>query len=72
MPPKTALDPARVAVLETWVKMGAPDPRTGAAAITKYEIDFTKAKEHWAFRPVTKPAVPAVADAAGVDHDHRR
>jgi hypothetical protein len=66
MPPSDKkLPDAVIADLEAWVRMGAPDPRTGAAAVTKYEIDFTKAKEHWAFRPVTKPAVPAVADAAG-------
>src|ERR1700722_10623180 len=31
MPPNKKLDPKEIAILEQWVKMGAPDPRTGAA-----------------------------------------
>ncbi len=51
-----------IADFETWVKMGAPDPRDGAAVVVKKEIDFTKAREFWAFKaPVAAPA-PAVVD----------
>ena len=32
MPPKAKLPDAVVADFEAWVKMGAPDPRTGPAA----------------------------------------
>jgi Protein of unknown function (DUF1553)/Protein of unknown function (DUF1549)/Planctomycete cytochrome C len=50
--------------LETWVKMGAPDPRTTAdAGQHSYKVDFDKAKQHWAFQPVKKPAIPEVQDA---------
>ena len=51
-----------IADFEQWVKMGAPDPRDGQAVAVKKEIDFTKAREFWAFKaPVAAPA-PAVAD----------
>ena len=39
-----------VADFETWVKMGAPDPRDGVGQLVKQEIDFDKAKRLWAFR----------------------
>ena len=34
MPPKYQLPEAEIAVLEAWIEMGAPDPRTGTK-ITK-------------------------------------
>src|SRR5688572_20040312 len=45
MPPKEKLSAAEIADLEAWVKMGAPDPRTGAA--TAKALDLAKAKEFW-------------------------
>ena len=49
--------------LEQWVKMGAPDPRTeGVSAKAIYAADMEKAKKHWAYKPVVKPAVPEPAD----------
>lgn len=54
MPPKgEKLSDAQIADLVAWVKMGAPDPRTAAATAKK-----ANGKEHWAFQPVKKPAVP--------------
>jgi len=54
MPPKgEKLSDAQVADLVAWVKMGAPDPRTGTAAAKK-----VNPMDHWAFRPVVKPVVP--------------
>ena len=65
MPPEKSggkLPDKVIADFEAWVKMGAPDPRDGAAVVVKKEIDFTKAREFWAFKaPVAAPA-PAVAD----------
>jgi hypothetical protein len=48
--------------LETWVKMGAPDPRDGASSHV-YKVDFNEARKHWAFQPVKEPAVPEIKDS---------
>ncbi len=65
MPPKgERLSAQVIADFETWIRMGAPDPRldtTGAVAALK--VDWDKAREHWAYQPVKAPAVPVVKDA---------
>ena len=62
MPPKDKkLSNAQIADLEAWVKMGAPDPRETTAAQANWK---DSAKDHWAWQPLKKPAVPAVKDSA--------
>jgi len=58
MPPKDKLDPAQVAALVQWVKMGAPYPDT-----TPHATAPDPAK-HWAFQPVRMPPLPTVKNAA--------
>ena len=61
MPPEKSggkLSPEKIAALEHWVKMGAPDPRTGP--VTAVALDMPRARQHWAFQPVTKPSVPKI------------
>jgi mono/diheme cytochrome c family protein len=61
MPPKgNKLTDPQIADLVTWVKMGAPDPRSGGLQKVAANAD----KKHWAWQPVKKPAVPEVKDAA--------
>ncbi|MCI0700479.1 MAG: DUF1553 domain-containing protein [Planctomycetia bacterium] len=56
MPKDSKLKPEEIADLEAWVKMGAPDPRTGDT--TTKRLDLEKAKEFWSFKPVVRPEVP--------------
>jgi mono/diheme cytochrome c family protein len=63
MPPKgEKLSDAQIADLVAWVRMGAPDPRTGAAK-GKY-ADASAKKTWWAFQPVKKQEPPAVQNKA--------
>ncbi len=59
MPPKgEKLSDAQIADLVSWVKMGAPDPRTEKAEAAKVKA---QGSDHWAFKPVTKPSVPVIS-----------
>jgi hypothetical protein len=60
MPPKEKLSAEVIADLETWVKMGAPDPRDGGPSTKR--IDPEKARAFWSFRPLSRPAIPALRD----------
>src|ERR1051326_1813740 len=62
MPPKgKKLSLQQVADLETWVRMGAPDPRVGTnATVAKAEAIAAKARGHWAFQPIKEPPLPEV------------
>ncbi len=57
MPPSKQLTDQEIAVLETWIKRGASDPRT-ESAITTRGMSLQKAKHFWSFQSVKEPAVP--------------
>jgi hypothetical protein len=71
MPPAGTLSPAEVAAFETWVRLGAPDPRTAAAAPAKEPagIDWQQARRFWSFRPVQDPPLPRVRHSEWVGND---
>jgi hypothetical protein len=61
MPPTGRLPDAAIGVLERWVRMGAPDPRTAARdAPGPSALDVAAGRRHWAYRPVGDPEPPAV------------
>lgn len=64
MPPKGKLPDAVIADLETWVKMGAPDPRTAVGPKKQVGLSIEEGRKFWAFQPPTNPAVPSTKDAA--------
>ncbi|GDY20903.1 xanthan lyase [Verrucomicrobiota bacterium] len=65
MPPKRKLSDEQIADFERWVKLGAPDPRSGVAGVpAKRTINVAEGRKHWAYQPVAAPALPAVADTA--------
>src|ERR1041384_3384719 len=68
MPPRKdgadkKLSPEKIADLESWVKMGAPDPRTNHAPTNAFELVLARSRQHWAFKPVGNPAPPAVQNS---------
>ncbi len=70
MPPKGALPAAEVKALEEWVLMGAPDPREAVADAKNTAprvIDIKDGGKHWAFRPISKPEVPALKARNPID-----
>ena len=65
MPEKRKLPDAAIAVLEEWVKMGAPDPRAGAAVAKKVTgMSLEDGRKFWAYMPPRKSPVPVVKDGA--------
>jgi mono/diheme cytochrome c family protein len=58
MPPKEKLPSAEIALLEEWVKRGAPDPRV---MVKKRPTE----SDWWSLKPLVAPRMPEVA---GVDH----
>lgn len=61
MPPKKKLSPREIETLETWVAMGAPDPRSGTVAARNREsIDLEGGRSHWSFQPIGNPQPPRV------------
>ncbi len=65
MPPEKSggkLPDAVIKDFETWVKMGAPDPRDGAAAVVK-KFSREDAKNWWSFQAPKPQAVPQPKNA---------
>src|SRR5205814_6053071 len=60
MPPKKQLSAAVVKDFESWVRAGAPDPRTAATTVAQAK----DSKSHWAFQPVRDVVIPKVKNAA--------
>jgi hypothetical protein len=62
MPPTGMLPEAKIAVLEKWVRMGAPDPRTADRTQSGSSERQKTARRHWSFEPIQRPRVPDVRD----------
>ncbi|HWW01869.1 MAG TPA: PSD1 and planctomycete cytochrome C domain-containing protein [Candidatus Acidoferrum sp.] len=67
MPPKDKkLTHDQVAILEAWVKIGAPMPHSAGASSLLVGVAEARAR-HWAFQPIHKPSLPAVKHPAWVE-----
>ena len=64
MPPTGKLPEEKIAILEKWVEMGAPDPRNPAEQGKTEAIDLEQAKNFWAFQPVASRSPVIAGDAA--------
>jgi len=63
MPPKYRLEAADVAKLETWIRMGAPDPRPVPAQVghSRTGLSVEEGRAFWCYRPVVRPELPPLA-----------
>jgi len=63
MPPKSALPPAELALLEEWVQRGAPGPAASSVAARPKQtgLSVEEGKQFWAFVPPANPAVPPMS-----------
>ena len=73
MPPKYELEDREVSILKKWVRDGAAGPakdmgETEFSQLGDQEAIFEKAKEHWAFQPVSKDEAPTVSHATWSNH----
>jgi hypothetical protein len=65
MPPKQKLSTDEIAVFEQWVKLGAPDPRTGGTVAKKQTgLSVEEGKKFWCYIAPQKSAPPEVKDTA--------
>ncbi len=65
MPPKGRLPDAEVAILEEWVRRGAPwpDEPLPSKANDDEGFDLAERREsHWCWAPLSKPSTPPIAD----------
>ncbi len=64
MPEGDKLPAPVIADFEKWIAMGAPDPRVIGAAPVADTIDWSAARQFWAFQPPHKPSPPTVQNTA--------
>jgi Protein of unknown function (DUF1553)/Protein of unknown function (DUF1549)/Planctomycete cytochrome C len=60
MPPKGRLPESVVRDFETWIRLGAPDPRGADDTSIARKIDVESGRKFWAFQPVVDPPLPSV------------
>ncbi len=68
MPPQGKLPEDKIALLDKWISMGAPDPRTAkphgsSSARKQTAIDWEQAREFWSFQPPRRHELPHVTNA---------
>jgi mono/diheme cytochrome c family protein len=70
MPPRGALRPDEISILEQWVAMGAPMPKPrvadrDAAPGTEFrwsDEEIERGRSHWAYTPIQTPPSPATSN----------
>jgi hypothetical protein len=65
MPPTGKLPAAEIALLDQWVRRGAPMPDDGSVATHKSGIDIAAGKKFWAFQPLRGANLTGSDEAVG-------
>ncbi len=60
MPPKGKLPLQAIRDFETWIRMGATDPRTAKIPQKPIGMTLEKGRSFWSYRPILRPKVPEV------------
>ncbi|MEE3371920.1 MAG: PSD1 and planctomycete cytochrome C domain-containing protein [Planctomycetota bacterium] len=68
MPPKNRLPASIITDFEKWIRLGAPDPRTGGS-VEAAGTDLEAGRQHWAFQPLAAAAPPPVQDNGWIRND---
>jgi len=68
MPPDGKLDASVIADFESWIKMGAPDPRHSDAPAPTTAALSVESSDWWSFQPLSNPTPPDVKNAAWVSN----
>jgi hypothetical protein len=63
MPPKSRLPADKIARLEKWVRMGAPDPREGVVKKAGAGLSVDEGRSFWSYRKPVEPPVPDAGEA---------
>lgn len=63
MPPDRKLPDDLIADFETWIELGAPDPRRGKPSGLAGKIDIEEGRKFWAYQPVADPIPPTPKNA---------
>ncbi|MGB8854095.1 MAG: PSD1 and planctomycete cytochrome C domain-containing protein [Pirellulales bacterium] len=70
MPPAGKLPDEVIADFETWIDMGAPDPRDEPlATVDERTIDVEAGRKHWSYRRLAPVSPPTVKNAAWPKND---
>ncbi len=63
MPPASKLPPDVIDVVVDWVRMGAPWPGYAPATVDVPAPEVPVTSDHWAFQPLSSPAIPDAGDS---------
>ena len=64
MPPTKKLSDRVIADFETWIRLGAQDPRDQGSSSAPLVLDVAQARQFWSFQPVKPAVAPSVTNRA--------
>lgn len=69
MPPDGKLPKEEIAILEEWIRRGAPDPRDGSVAKKARKSSGDEAQQLWSYAPLKASPAPDVTNAGWAQTD---